>query len=145
MEIEPYDLRSPADLIAEVADRVHLAEGSAWAVLVDDPSRAQHIRNIEQLSCGAFMEAAGLRTFLEGLCARWHQGARSQPSAVKVVTVVVRRGLCVWTSLEWEWAMAWRYAFTSGLACGDLITVTEHGWYDFMTKHADHRPSLVEA
>ena len=46
----------------------------------------------------------------------------------------------MWTPLEWAWSNAWRYAFTSGLSCGDLITVTEHGWYDFMTKHADHGP-----
>ena len=32
-----------------------------------------------------------------------------------------------------------------GLSCGDLITVTGRGWYDFMTKHADHRPALVGA
>jgi hypothetical protein len=23
-----------------------------------------------------------------------------------------------------------------------MITVTEHGWYDFMTKHADHQRPL---
>ena len=71
-------------------------------------------------------------------------GGRTQlPSYVKVVTVVVRRGLCVWTSLESAWSNAWRYAWTD-LSTGDLITVTEHGWYDFMTKHADHQPALVE-
>jgi hypothetical protein len=61
-----------------VASRVRLTEGSAYAVLVGDPSRAQSVRDIETLSCG------------------------------------------------------------------DLITGTEHGWYDFMTKHADHLPALVE-
>jgi hypothetical protein len=144
MDIESYELRSPADLIAEVASRVSLTEGSAYAVLVGDPSRAQSVRDIETLSCGAFIEADDVRDLLEELCGRWDQGARSRPSEVKVVTVVVRRGLCVWTPLEWAWSNAWRHAFTSGLSCGDLITVTEHGWYDFMTKHADHLPALVE-
>lgn len=146
MEIEPYELRSPADLIAEVASRVPLTEGSAYAVLVGDPSRAQVVRDIEEFECGAFIdEEDEVRDLLEELCARWDQGAHSRPSEVKVVSVVVRRGLCVWTPLEWTWSKAWRYAFTSGLSCGDLITVTEHGWYDFMTKHADHEPALVES
>ena len=145
MEIESYELRSPADLIAEVASRVSLTEGSAYAVLVGDPSRAQIVRDVEELECGAFIEEDDVRDLLEAICMRWGQGAHTLPSEVRVVTVVVRRGLCVWTPLEWTWSNAWRYAFTSGLSCGDLITVTEHGWYDFMTKHADHRPALVEA
>jgi hypothetical protein len=60
-----------------------------------------------------------------------------------VVTIVVRRGQCVWTPVELAWSNAWHYGF-SGLSTGDLITVTEHGWYDFMIRHADHEPALVE-
>lgn len=145
MKIDPYDLRCPADLIEEVADRVPLRDGAAYAVLVADPSRAQEVRAIEELDCGSYVEDyAEIRPLLEELCKRWDPGAAlSRPSDIKVVTIVVRRGLCVWTPLEWTWSNAWRYAFTF-LSGGDLITVTEHGWYDFMTKHADHQPALVE-
>lgn len=145
MEIEPYELRSPAELIEEVADRVALRPGSAYAVLVHDPSRRQQVRAVAGLPCGSLVDdAEEARGVIEAICGHWCGGRWSSPRDLKVVTVIVREGLCVWTPLEWTWAIAWRYAST-GLSGGDMITVTEHGWFDFMTKHADHRPAMVEA
>jgi len=145
MKIESFEIRSPAELIRAVADRVPLTEGTVYAVLVGDPSRAQKIRELEELPCGAFIEDDhDVRDLLEELDTRWAPAGHVLPSEAKVVTVVVRRGLCAWGPVEWAWSMAWRYAFTR-LSGGDLITVTEHGWYDFMTEHADHQPALVEA
>jgi hypothetical protein len=145
MEIERYELRSPADRIEEVAARVDLVRGTAYAVLVHDPSRRQQVRAIAELPCGSMIDDdREARDVIEAVCARWSFGRSYMPSDVKVVTVVVRDGLCVWTPVEWTWSTAWRYAST-GLSGGDLITVTEHGWYDFMTRHADHQPTLVEA
>jgi hypothetical protein len=146
MKIDSFELRSPAELIEEVADRVPLVDGTAYAVLVHDPSRIQQVRAVAALPFGNLIDDDNydeVRHYLEELCAGWGGGRSRLPSDFKVVTVVVRRGLCVWTSLEWAWSNAWRYAST-GLSTGDLITVTEHGWYDFMTKHADHLPALVE-
>ena len=145
MEIEPYEFRSPAELIQEVSDRVHLRRGSAWAVLVQEPSRRQKVRAVAGLPCGSLVdddeEARGV---IEAICDHWGGGGWHSATDLKVVTVIVRDGLCVWTPVEWTWALAWRYASIS-LSGGDIITVTEHGWYDFMTKHADHRPALIGA
>lgn len=144
MEIEPFELRSPAKLITEVAERVPLVRGSAYAVLVHDPSRSQQVRSVTELRCGSVIEdERRARDAIQMACDRWDDHRWRSPSELKVVTVVVRTGLCVWTPIEWTWSNAWRYANT-GLSGGDLITVTEHGWYDFMTRHADHRPALVE-
>lgn len=145
MKIEPFELRSPADLVIEVAESVVLARGTAYAVLVRDPSRAQQLRAIEPLPCGSLVDdERQVRDAIQTVCDRWDDKRWHSPSELKVVTVVVRDGLCVWTPVEWTWSTAWRYANT-GFSGGDLITVTEHGWYDFMTKHADHRPALVQA
>lgn len=147
MNIDSFELRSPADLIEEIAERVPLVDGRTYAVLVHDPSEAQQVRAIEALPFGALIDDDSydeVRSYLEELCRGWGGGRSHLPSDVKVVTVVVRRGLCVWTPVEWAWSNAWRYAST-GLSTGDLITVTEHGWHDFMTKHADHQPAMVEA
>lgn len=143
MKIDSFELRSPAELIAEVADRVLLVDGSAYAVLVHDPSRTQRVRHVAELSCGSRIDdGPDTLQLLESLCDSWGGHSSRLPSDLKVVTVVVRRGLCVWTDVEWAWSNAWRRVST-GLSVGDVITVTEHGWYDFMTKHADHRPALV--
>ena len=144
MKIDSFELRSPAELIDEVAGQVPLTDGSAYAVLVRDPSRTQQVRAVAELSCGSLIDGdRPARRIVQDLCASWGGGVSHLPSELKVVTVVVRRGLCVWSPVEWAWSNAWRYANT-GLSGGDLITVTEHGWYDFMTKHADHEPALVE-
>jgi hypothetical protein len=143
MDIDDFELRSPAELIEEVAGRVPLADGTAYAVLVAGPARKQTIRAIERLPCGAEIDDYDrARPLLEELCRRWDDGGDTRPSRLKVVTVIVRRGLCVWTPVEWAWSNAWRYTWTP-ISGGDLIVVTEHGWYDFMTKHADHRPALA--
>jgi hypothetical protein len=145
MKIDDFELRSPAELIGEVSRRVALTDGTAYAVLVHDPSRTQHVRAIHELPCGSLIEHGDeARPHIQEVCDDWGLGSFHLPSELQVVTVVVRRGLCVWTPVEWSWAMAWRYANT-GLSGGDIITVTEHGWYDFMTQHADHQPALVEA
>lgn len=145
MKIESFELRCPAELIEEVAGRVPLADDKAYAVLVGDPSRTQEVRAVAELTCGSSIEDnADVRQLLEELDTRWDPGVQNLPCDVIVVTILVRRGLCVWTPVEWAWARAWCYALTR-LSVGDLITVTEHGWCDFITEHADHQPALVEA
>lgn len=149
--IESFELRSPADLITEVAGRVTLRLGSAYAVLVLDPSGRQEVAEVELLPADSRLEKAdeverrALEDVVEALSERWERertGPWPSPVKAKIVTVVVRDGLCVWTSTEWAWSRLWRYGLKP-ISAGDIVVVTEHGWYDLMTRHADHQPAAV--
>lgn len=146
--IEPYELRSPADLMVEVARLVDLTVGRAYAVLVLDPSGRQQVAEAVVLPIDSRLDRASdaehrrLETYVEALTERWQRertGPWPSPVRAKLITVVVREGLCVWTPTEWAWAMLWRYGIRP-ISAGEVVVVTEHGWCDLMTRHADHRP-----
>ncbi|GAA0970007.1 hypothetical protein ENKNEFLB_03884 [Nocardioides aquaticus] len=149
--IEPFELRSPADLMAEVARLVDLTVGCAYAVLVLDPSGRQQVAEAAVLPIDSRLDRASeaerrqLKTYVEVLTDRWQHertGTWPSPMRAKLVTVVVREGLCVWTPTEWAWAKFWRYGIRP-VSAGEVVVVTEHGWCDLMTKHADHRPAAA--
>lgn len=144
MSLENYEFRDPAALIDEVAHRVPLREGTAYVALVAHPSSDQRIVAIERLNAPAVLDH--------------YEDARDElydtmqrlpipdtfPLTHATVTIVVRRGLCVLGPSEGHWLSAWRYSnHLTGSFTGDLILVTEHGWTDFMTGHADTSPALV--
>ncbi len=66
-------------------------------------------------------------------------GPSPRPTQAQVVTVVVREGWCGWGPHEWAWSHVWYYGYHP-ISGGHLIVVTEHGWVDLFTRHADHRP-----
>jgi len=68
---------------------------------------------------------------------------RPAPLDHSVMTVVARRGLCVFEPNEGHWMSAWRYSnhFTNAFD-GTVMLVTEHGWSDFSTDTGGTTPSL---
>lgn len=144
MKLEPYELRDPSALIAEVARRVPLHEDTAYVVVVAHPSTAQRVVAIELLPVPAVLdgyhEARGeIRDVMRRLPI-----PDTYPVTHAVLTVVTRGGLCVFGPNECQWFLAWRYA-NHMRNCYDvgLILVTEHGWADFMTDFAASSPALV--
>jgi hypothetical protein len=146
MNLEPYEFRSPAELIDDIASRVPLTDGTAYLVLVAQPSTAQHMISIDRLDAPAelddFEEVRDeMRERIEG----WPLPDVWPPTHAAVV-VVVRRGLCVMGPNEGMWCKAWRYInHHRALHIGDLILVTEHGWVDFMTHLGEVTPALRPA
>ena len=49
MNLKPYEFRSPAELIDDIASRVPLTDGTAYLVLVAQPSTSQQVISIELL------------------------------------------------------------------------------------------------
>ena len=47
-ELAPYDVRSPAELIATIAERVSLTEGTAYLALVRDVSTDQEVVRVDR-------------------------------------------------------------------------------------------------
>lgn len=75
---------------------------------------------------------------------QWLEQARVDSRDLRAVTFVVRSGRCGWSDVEWRWANAWRYGVLS-IPGGYITVVTEHGWLDLFTKHADHEPKVRPA
>lgn len=152
VEISDLDFRSPSRLISTVAARVPLEVGAAYAVLVRDPSRRQEVLAIERLAADSRLGDADDATLkeagaeIERLGARWEQlvGPYPLPNEAKVATVLVREGLCVWGPHEFAWCHVWRYGYRP-VSGGEIIVVTEHGWLDLFTEHADHQPAASPA
>lgn len=150
VEIEDYEFRSPSRLIRTVAARVPLEVGAAYAVLVRDPSRRQQVVAVERLEAPSTLsgdDEDALRRASEEvrlLSARWEQrvGRYPMPNVAKVVTVLVREGWCVWGPHEWAWCHVWREGYRP-ISGGEIVVVTEHGWLDLFTGHADHAPAAL--
>jgi hypothetical protein len=145
MKLERYEYKDPAALIAEVAERVPLTEDSAYLVLVENPSTEQRIVLVQRYDAPALLDD--------------YQEAREEiyervnalplpdkpPPTHSVMTVLVRRGLCVFGRQDAPWFSAWRYSNHLCWVFGsEFILVTEHGWCDFMTDSGGSYPVLVE-
>jgi hypothetical protein len=144
-ELHPYDVRDPARLIAEIAEKTALVEGTAHLALVRDVSTEQRLLRVDTLRLPAeiigWQEASNeLRRVVDSWSLPEQGGApRHTP-----VLVVVRPGLCVFGPNEAQWLMAERYAnFLAPLWTAQDILVTEHGWLDFMTYEAGTTPAAL--
>ncbi len=144
MDIEPWDLRDPERLITDVATRTVLKDDTVLAVLVRQPSTEQKIVAVRRLDLSARQE--GFEELRDVLCdlARSFPLPDVRPPRHALVTVIVRRGRCVFGPNEGNWLSGWRYSnhFAPVYDSG-LILVTEHGWADFMSQFAGHEPRLV--
>ena len=132
-----------ARLIAEIAERTPLVEGTAHLALVRDVSTEQRVLRVDTLRLPAEIVDHGegskeLRRVVEGWPVPLERGApRHTP-----VLVIVRPGLCVFGPNEGVWFMAERYAnFLASVWPVHDMLVTEHGWLDFMTNQAGATPA----
>lgn len=146
MELHSFDVRDPAELIEEVARREPLRDGDVLLVLVEDPSTAQRIVQIDRLEIDARIpHYLAARDLLADHVQAMPIPLRPERIRHTVVTVLARRGLTVFGGNEANWFSAWRY---SNHLCstfdGGMILVTEHGWRDFMTDWGDHYPRIED-
>lgn len=145
MTLRSFDFRSPAQLIVQVADEVPLTAGTAYVVLVADPSTAQEIVTIRRLDTPAVIDDwAEASEEIYDLMQELPIPAWPAKPRHSALTVVVRRGLCVLGPNEGNWMSAWKYSnHLTNAFTGGVILVTEHGWVDFMTDAAGLCPALA--
>lgn len=142
-----WDLADPARLVEEIAEAVPLLVDTAHVALVEDPARSQVLLKVETLPTPArinhhddvrhlLVQAVRDRLSVPPLVAR---------GSIRhvLVTVVVRDGLTVMTRNEAQWLKAWRYSnhMTSAYD-SHLILVTEHGWYDWVSRSGAAEPRV---
>jgi len=146
MTLEPYEFRDPEELIRDVATLVDLVEDRAFVALVHLPATEQRVVEVRELDLPALLDDDD--DISDHLCgvARSFDIPQAAPSPRHaLVTVLVRRGRCVFGPNEGVWLRGWRYSNHHTRAYdSDLILVTEHGWTDFMTEWSGHEPSLVD-
>jgi hypothetical protein len=146
MDLEPYDLRDPQQLLDDVCRTNDLVEGDLLIVLVEDPSVRQNLIDVRRLEArdwqdlDQLMRSDMLRRVAESLPLDVHkQGAPHH----LLLTILVRRGLTVIDGRDAEVLEGWRYAnHLMPTFDGGLLVVTEHGWHDWLTGCAGHTPAL---
>jgi hypothetical protein len=145
MKLEPYEYKDPAALITDVAGRVPLTEDTAYLVLVANPATEQRIVVLQRYDAPALLDdydEARNEIYERVQALPIPDGGRPRHS---VMTVLVRRGLCVFGPQDLPWFQAWRYSNHLRPVFGsEFILVTEHGWCDLMTGSGGSRPALVE-
>jgi hypothetical protein len=147
MSGEPYDLRDPGQLVADVMARHPLREGDGLIVCVREASGEQALIDVVRIAEARWRHLDRVeRSELLAKTARrlpipkWNGG----PPNHSIVTVVARGGFAVFGSSEAEWMIAWHYSnHQTNAYSADLILVTEHGWTDFMSGWGGHEPSLA--
>lgn len=146
MELHSYDVRDPAQLITQIAERVDLAEDTAWLALVHRPSTTQKVLDVRPLEVPALLDDdEDITEVLRDAAQSFGLGWRRRYEHA-IVTVVVRPGRCVLGPNELVWFRGWRYAnHMEAVFDGDLVLVTEHGWLDFMTNEAGFVPAMQPA
>jgi hypothetical protein len=148
MELENWELAAPARLIGQIASRHRLVAGLALLAVVEDPAGRQTLAHIELLPIDCRIEhhppaADLLYETMQRLPVPDFAGPGTQHS---VVTVIVRPGLAEAGPYEAAWTSAWkksnhlRPAFT-----GNVLLVTEHGWYDLMSHLGASFPRMQSA
>lgn len=146
MELRSFELRDPARLMKEVAERVSLTEDSAYAALVHHPSTNQTLLDVVAMPLPALLDdddeiSDELREVAESFGIEWRH-----PIEHLLMTIVVRPGFTVLGPNERVWLSGWRYAnHFQGMFTGDVIVVTEHGWLNFMTNEAGRSPHMHTA
>jgi hypothetical protein len=147
MELDPWELRDPAALVADIARRVPFEEDTSYVALVRLPSMAQQLIAVKRLPLPAFLDDDD--EIGDALCRMTRSfgiGFTGRAPEHAVVTVVVRPGRCLFGPNEAVWCKGWRYSnHLESVYSGDLILVTEHGWADFMSGEAGHQPAMTPA
>jgi hypothetical protein len=147
MDLEPYDLRDPQQLLDDVCQSHDFVEGDLLLVLIEEPSSHQSVVAVRRLTARQWQGLDQLERS-DVLCreaealpldARWRGAIRHL-----LLTILVRRGLTLLDRGDAEVLEGWRYA-NHGMPVfdGGLLLVTEHGWYDWLSGCAGHSPSLV--
>ena len=144
-ELQSYELRDPAALIAEIAERVPLVHGTAHLALVRDVSTTQEVLRVDTLRLPAeIVDWEKAREELRRVVEGWPITSERGVPRHTPVLVIVRPGLCVFGPNEMVWFIAERYANFLTNAWPVLeILVTEHGWLDFMTYEAGLAPAAL--
>jgi hypothetical protein len=146
MELKPYEFRDPGALLRDLARQATLDSGAAFLLLVEHPSTEQRLRRVDRLRTPAEI------TDDEAACDEMRDVIASYdlpdtyPIAFAAMLVLLRPGLCVTSEGEKQWHRAWRYVnHCRPLYSGDLMVVTEHGWWDTMSNLGDVQPCLADA
>jgi len=146
MTLHAWELKDPQALISVLAERVDLAEDTAWLATVFRPSTEQRLVDVRRLGLPALLDddddiSEDLRLAAESF---------GIPDTGEIqhafLTVLVRPGRCVVGPNEAVWLNGWRYSnhFQRAFS-GDLIVVTEYGWVAFMSEAAGHQPRMRSA
>lgn len=142
-----YELRDPQALMDQIATSVRLTEGTVYLALVHQPSTAQRLLAIEELTplpADIDDHHRGRSDLLYDRVWRLAIPPRSDSSASILVTVIVRGGTNGWGREEKQWAMGWRYSnHNSDAFDRDLLVVTAHGWCSLWSEVGGHEPSMV--
>jgi hypothetical protein len=145
MELETWGLMDPARFIEQIAGRHRLVAGLVLLAVVEDPASKQAIKHVEILPIDSRIEHYPQATdvLYEAMQRLPLLDFAGRDVRHSVVTVIVRPGLAVAGPNEAAWTLAWkhsnhlRHAFT-----GNLLLVTEHGWYDLMSEQDAAVPSM---
>lgn len=147
MDLEPYDLRDPQQLLDDVCRTNPLVEGELLIVLVEDPSQSQHLVAVRRLAGRQWqgLDQIARSDVLRGEAESLPLDARERGAPRHLLlTIRVRRGLTVIDGVDAEVLEGWRYAnHLMPVFDGGLLVVTEHGWYDWLTGCAGHSPAIV--
>lgn len=146
MKLEPFDYRDPGEVLADVADIMAIEDGDVVLALVRDPSSDHIVEHVVKLERARWtgLDDHDLSRFLGDQVRLLPIPKRGQELRHSVLTVVARRGFAVFGANELRWMYAWRYSNHGADAySGDVVLLTEHGWYDFMTGWGGHEPRLT--
>lgn len=142
-----YELRDPQRLLDEIAAKVALTEGSVFMALVHQPTTAQKLLALEELTPLRPDIDEGHRGRSDLLYERiWKLEIprRTDTSASILVTVVVRDGTNGWGPEEKRWAQGWRYSNHNSEAFDrDIMVVTPHGWCSLWSNDGGVSPAMV--
>ena len=147
MDLEPFELRDPRQLLQDVCRAGPLVEGDLLIVLIEEPSARQHVVAVRRLAARQWQGLDQMDrsdVFREEARALPLDVRRGEPPRHLLLTILVRRGLTVLDGTDAEVLDGWRYAnHLMPVFDGGLLLVTEHGWYDWLTGLAGHTPALV--
>lgn len=145
MKLDPYEFRDPGGVLRDLAGQARLESGAAFLLLVEHPSTEQRVLRVDRLRTPAEI------TDDEAACDEMRDVIATydlpdtHPITCAVMLVLVRPGLCVTSDSEKWWHRAWRYVnHGRALYSGDLMVVTEHGWWDTMSDLGEARPCLAD-
>jgi hypothetical protein len=148
MELESWELVDPARFIEQIASSHRLVAGLALLAVVEDPAGRQAITHVETLpiDCriGHYSQAADL--LYETMQRLTLPDVPGPDMRISVVTVIVRLGVTTPGRHEAAWTSAWKHSSHLRAAfTGNLMVVTEHGWYDLMSERGAAFPRLQSA
>lgn len=146
-DLRPYELRDPADLLADLLREGALAVGTLTLVLVDDASGVQRVVARTPLSVpdddrddepGNAVERGLERLGLQ----RRPTSPRATSAWPTVVPVVTRTGRCVVRQSDLAAARALRYVNGFEMFWTGPLVLTPYGWCDALESYGGSSPRL---